>query len=212
MRFRTVEEATSFVRALAEAKGTGKRELLGAKMDSVPAWVSQDGKPIKHKLDGSEVEVVYLSYLQPTDKQKKQASPAKLAGVRLERISGRLIDVRSCKDGTTQVLFSNGLRDGGGLVAFRGPNIDKGILAYLSVNEGIGESIDEVIARIPQALIDQLKALKGKAPKRKKVAVEDPNQPVLIEVPAAEIRDSMKTGRTNPDEPDNTKPGRMKLK
>jgi hypothetical protein len=204
MRFRTVMEATSFVRALAEAKSAGKRELLGAKLDSVPAWESPDGKLVEHKLDGSEIEVVYLSYLPATDTQKRQATPAKLAGVKLERIAGRLVDVRKCKDGTVQVLFTNGLRDGEGKVAFRGPNVDKGILCYLAVGEGLGEPVDDIIARVPQDAIDRLRDGKmGKTTKAKKAKAEDPNQPVMITVPAIEAT------KAKPEEPGEN---RVKLK
>lgn len=187
MRYRTINEATEFVRALARVKTVGAREFLGVKMDSVPAWEAADGKAIEHKLDGAEVEAVYLSYLVADDKQKEQAKPAKLAGVKLERISGRLVDVRTCKDGTVQLLLTNGLRDGEGKVAFRGPNIDKGILCYLAIGEGLGESVDEIIARVPQDAIDRLKDGKAAqlAGKKGKAKAEDPNQPVLITVPAA---------------------------
>ena len=181
MRYRTVKEATEFVRALARVKGVGAREFLGVKLDSVPAWEAAVTGPIEHKLDGANIEVVYLSYLEATEKQKEQAMPAKLAGVKLERITGRLVDVRTCKDGTVQVLFTNGLRDGEGKVAFRGPNVDKGILCYLAIDEGIGESVEEILARVPQELVDKLKAGKGKP--SKKVVGDNPNQPVLITVP-----------------------------
>lgn len=177
MRLRTYKEAMEFVKLLLAAKEGGKRELPSlAKLDSVPAWAGTSA----HKLDGSEVEAVYLSYLPATDKQKKQAEPAKLAGVKLERISGRLIDVRKVKDGTVQVLFSNGLRNADGSIPFRGPNVDKGILCYLAVNEGLGEPVEDIIARVPKDLLDRLKAGKSSS---KKSPVEDPNQPTLVEVP-----------------------------
>lgn len=164
MKFKDYKEATAFAKALAEAKAAGKRELLGVKFDSTPAWGTDK---TEHKLDGSEVEAVYLSYMEATDRQKFQATPAKLAGVKLERISGRLIDVRTCKDGTVQLLLSNGLRDGEGKIAFRGPNVDKGILCALSFGEGLGELVDEIIARVPDEMIAKLKATKAAlAPKK----------------------------------------------
>lgn len=178
MRYRTVLEATSFITELLKAKAEGKREFLGAKLDSQPAWSGTS----EHKLDGSEIEAVYLSYLPATDKQKKQAEPAKLAGVKLERISGRLIDVRKCADDTIQVLFSNGLRNADGSIPFRGPNVNKGILCYLSVNEGLGEPVDDILARVPADLLEQLRANKlalAAKPKRKKKA-ENPAQGVLV--------------------------------
>lgn len=155
MRLRTHKEAMEFVKLILKAKQEGQRELPSlAKLDSVPAWSGTS----EHKLDGSEVEAVYLSYLPATKKQKKQADTARLAGVRLERISGRLIDVRQCKDGTVQVLFSNGLRNADGAIPFRGPNVDKGILCYLAIGEGLGEPVDDIIARVPNDLLEKLKA------------------------------------------------------
>lgn len=186
MRFRTYEEATQFIKALLQAKEDGKRKYLTAKLDTIPAWTGTPKDPAKPWVpDGSEIEAVYLSYLKATEKAKKQASPAKLAGVRLERIAGRLVDIRQCKDGTVQVLFVSALRNGEGKPAFRGPNVDKGILAYLAVGEGLGEPVADIIARIPDVLIAKLKALKGKALRKvtKKAEVIDPNQGVLIEVP-----------------------------
>lgn len=165
MRLRTYQEATAFVKALLEAKEQGKRELATVKLDSVPAWTGK--KTDKEWVpDGSEVEAVYLAYREATDTQKEQAKSAKLAGTRLERISGRLVDVRRCKDGTCQVLMTNGLRDGEGNVPFRGPNVDKGILVCLSINEGLGETVDEAISRVPAAMLDELKANKGKRMKK----------------------------------------------
>jgi len=170
MRFRTQKEADEFIRGLLQAREAGKREFMTAKLDSIPAWSGTPKDPAKEWVpDGSEVEAVYLSYAPATDKQKEQAKPARLAGVKLERISGRLVDVRKCQDGTTQVLFTSGLRDGQGEVPFRGPNIDKGILCYLSVGEGLGEPVEDIIARVPQALLDKLKA--GKEAKAKKTKV-----------------------------------------
>lgn len=182
MRFKDYKEATTFVKALLAAKESGKRELLTARLDSVPAWSGVPKDPDKQWVpDGSEIEAVYLSYKDADDRQKEQAKPAKLAGVKLERISGRLVDVRRCKDGTCQVLFTNGLRDGQGEVPFRGPNIDKGILVCLSIGEGLGESVDEAIARVPQEMIDKLKAGKvGKRAKAKsKKALQDNMNSIL---------------------------------
>jgi hypothetical protein len=183
MRYRTVKEATEFVRALARVKSVGAREFLGVKLDSVPAWEAAGTGPIEHKLDGAEIEAVYLSYREATDQQKEQAKPAKLAGIKLERIVGRLVDVRRCKDKTVQVLFTNGLRDGEGNIAFRGPNIDKGILCYLSVGEGLGESVDEIIARVPQVLIDRLRASKSKSSKTR--VIDEAKEPLLPEMAKA---------------------------
>jgi len=171
MRLRTWTEATAFVKALLEAKEAGKRELATVKLDSIPAWSGKPKEAGKEWTpDGSEIEAIYLAYREATEEQKEQAKSAKLAGTRLERITGRLVDVRRCKDGTCQVLFTNGLRDGQGNVPFRGPNVDKGILVCLSINEGLGETVDEAIARVPADVVAKLKELKGK--KRKPLAVE----------------------------------------
>jgi len=155
MRFRTVEEAMAYVKGLMKAKDEGKREYLTGRLDEVPQW-SKEGKTPEPKLNGSEVDLVYLAYKLPTEKQKRQARPAKSAGVRLERITGRLVDVRTCKDGTVQVLFTNGLRDAEGNIPYRGPNVDKGILCALSINEGLGEKAEDIIARVPLELLAAL--------------------------------------------------------
>ena len=224
MRYRTFEEATAFVKMLCGEKLKGNRSLMTSKLDSVPAWGV--GKT-EHKLDGSEIEAVYLSYMEATDNQKEQAKPAKLAGVKLERISGRLVDVRKCADGTVQVLFTNGLRNADGSIPFRGPNVDKGILAYLSVGEGLGEPVEDIIARVPQALIDKLKATKAKlAPKKKAKAKKEDEvlKTVLAPVVEAAKESGVTLGELAPvprgpviiDVPSQDKPepgeGRMKLK
>lgn len=173
MKFKDYKEATEFVKALARIKTVGSRQFIGLKLDSVPAWApNQAGAKVEHKLDGTECEAVYLSYMEATDKQKEQALPAKLAGCKLERISGRLVDVRTCKDGTTQLLLTNGLRDGEGKVAFRGPNIDKGILCAISFDEGLGENVDDIIARVPDEMIAKLKAEKARLAGKKKPKAE----------------------------------------
>jgi len=120
--------------------------------------------------------------MEATDRQKFQATPAKMAGIKLERISGRLIDVRTCKDGTVQLLMTNGLRDGEGKIAFRGPNVDKGILCALSFGEGLGELVDEIIARVPDAMIAKLRETKAAlAPKKK--GVDFKAVPLRVEAP-----------------------------
>lgn len=201
MRLRTYKEAMEFVKLLLAAKEGGKRELPSlAKLDSVPAWSGTS----EHKLDGSEVEAVYLSYLPATEKQKKEADTARLAGVKLERISGRLIDVRQVKDGTVQVLFSNGLRNADGSIPFRGPNVDKGILCYLAVNEGLGEPVEDIIARVPNDLLEKLKAGKAKGKKGKGVA-DNPNQIPLVTVPVGPAEET-------PAAPEVDKVQRLKLK
>lgn len=166
MKLKNHTEATAFVKALLKMRKEGGgnvqgggRELPGlAKLDSIPAWNKEKTPP---KLDGSEIEAVYLSYLEATEEQKEQTLPARMAGCKLERISGRLVDVRECADGTCQVLFTNGLRDAGGAIPYRGPNVDKGILCALSIGEGLGENVDEILARVPQEMVEKLKA--GKA-------------------------------------------------
>lgn len=201
MRLRTYKEAMEFVKLLLKAKEEGKRELPSlAKLDSVPAWAGTSA----HKLDGSEVEAVYLSYLPATDKQKKQADTARLAGVKLERISGRLIDVRKTKDGTVQVLFSNGLRNADGSIPFRGPNVDKGILAYLAIGEGLGEPVEDIVARVPNDLLEKLKAGKARGKKSKGVA-DNPNQLPLVTVPVGPAEPAT-------SELPEAKPARLKLK
>ena len=215
MKFKDYKEATEFAKALARVKTIGAREFLGVKMDSVPAWAPVDGKQIEHKLDGSEVEAVYLSYMEATDRQKFQATPAKMAGVKLERISGRLIDVRTCKDGTVQLLMSNGLRDGEGKIAFRGPNVDKGILCALSIGEGLGELVDEIIARVPEEMITKLKATKAAlAPKKK--GVDFKAVPLRVEAPAEKPEPELaqvkaRRGPTIIDVP-SVEPGETRLK
>jgi len=159
MRFRTYEEATAFVKFLLDQKTEGVRAPMKAtvKLDTLPAWNGADAI-----CDGSEIDAVYISYRPATDKQKQQAMPAKMAGVKLERITGRLVDVRKCKDGTVQVLFTNGLRDTDGKIPYRGPNIDKGILCALSINEGLGETVEEIIKRVPEDLLKKLREYKEK--------------------------------------------------
>ena len=208
MRLRTYNEATAFVKELLKAKEAGQREYLTAKLDTIPAW---SGKPKDDKEwvpDGSEIEAVYLSYAEATDKQKEQAKPAKLAGVKLERISGRLVDVRRCKDGTCQVLFTNGLRDGQGSVPFRGPNIDKGILVCLSINEGLGETVDEAIARVPQAMIDKLRANKTAKSKKARTTSQKKEEqlPVAVNVRRASTVIDVPSVDDKPGE------GRLRLK
>jgi hypothetical protein len=189
MRLRTYVEATAFIKTMLKAKQDGKRAIPGlASLDSVPAWsgVPKDPSAPAWVPDGSEVDAVYLSYLPATDKQKEEAKPAKLAGVKLERITGRLVDVRTCLDGTVQVLFTSGLRDAEDKPAFRGPNVDKGILCALSIGEGLGESVDEIIARVPQEMIDKLKAGKEKTKKKSKAETKvDPGVTVKEELIAA---------------------------
>jgi hypothetical protein len=170
MRFRTKAEADEFFKQLLAAKEAGKREYLTARLDSVPQWQGK-GTP-KPKLDGSDIELVYLSYLPATEKQKEQAEGAKLAGVKLERISGKLVDIRQCQDGTIQVLFTNGLRDGQGEIPWRSINTNKGILCYLAVNEGLGEPVEEIIARIPAEMLAALKAGKEAKLSRTKAKVK----------------------------------------
>jgi hypothetical protein len=176
MRFRTQKEATEFIKAMLKAKIDGRREYLTAKLDSIPAWsgIPKDPDAPAWIPDGSEIEAVYLSYLPATEEQKEQAKPAKLAGVKLERISGRLVDVRMCADGTCQVLFVTAMRDAKGEPAFRGPNVDKGILCYLAVGEGLGEPVDDIIARVPKDLLDKLKAGKEAKVKGKKAKAKEP--------------------------------------
>lgn len=161
MRFRTHAEATQFVKALLAAKEGGARELMGARMDSVPQWVpGPDGKTPLPALDGALVEAVYISYLPATARQKEEAKGAKLSGLKLERISGRLVDVRQVSDGTCQVLLTNGLRNAGDKIPFRGPNVDKGILAAIGLNEGLVETDEEILARVPADLLERLRANK----------------------------------------------------
>lgn len=158
MRFRTHSEAKAFVKALLAAKVAGQREFMTAKLDTVPQW--QAGKTPPPALDGSRIVAVYMAYRKPTAAQKAAAEVAKVAGVELQVIDGRLVDVREVSDGTCQVLFTNGLRNEGGDVPWRGPNVDKGILCYLAVDEGLGEPVEDIIARVPQDLKDQLRAMK----------------------------------------------------
>lgn len=210
MRYRTHVESMSFVRELNKAKKAGQREFMGARLDSVPAWVpNADGSPIVHKLDGSPIEAVYVSYLPADEKQVKQAENAKLAGMKMERISGRLVDVRECKDGTIQVLVTNGLRSGDGKVPFRSFNIDKGILAAVGFNEGLVETEEEILARIPADLLEKLKANKLAIEKaRTKKPVDNPNQNQLpLAVPAT--GPSTPTTSTKPEDPGE---GRVKLR
>ena len=160
MRFRTHAEATAFVKALLEAKGQGLRELMTADLDSVPQW-KEDGKTPPPALDGSRVTAVYMAYKKPTAKQIKEAEGVELAGIEKEVIEGRLVDVREVSDGTTQVLFTNGQRNANGKIPWRGPNVDKGILCYLAIDEGLGEPVADIIARVPQEMKDRLKAMKN---------------------------------------------------
>lgn len=212
MRFRTYEEATAFVKALLKARQDGKREHMTARLDSVPAWsgVKKDPAAPEWVPDGSEVEAVYLSYMEADEKQKEEAKPAKLAGVKLERMSGRLVDVRLCKDGTCQLLLVSGLRDAAGKPAFRGPNVDKGILCYLAIGEGLGESVDEIIARVPANLKELLAKQKEEGkPKAKAKAKAKPvsTEPVQVTVPVQRGATIIDVPSANP-----TEPGRMKLK
>lgn len=170
MRFRTYEEATAFVKGLMKAKLEGKREFLGVKLDSIPAWTKTPKDPNKPWVpDGAEIEAVYLAYQEPTDDAKKAAEQTKKAGVALERISGRLVDVRVCSDDTVQVLFVTALRKEEE-AAFRGPNVDKGILCYLAIGEGLGEPVEDIIARVPQTLKDKLREMKKMSPAARKKA------------------------------------------
>lgn len=162
MRFRTHEEAKAFVKALLAAKKAGQREFMTAKLDTVPQWTpGPDGKTPPPALNGSRITAVYLAYRKPTKHQEEAAASAKAAGMELQVIEGRLVDVREVdSDKTCQVLFTNGLRNEGGQVPFRGPNVDKGILCYLAVDEGIGEPVADIIARVPEELKAKLKAMK----------------------------------------------------
>lgn len=157
MQLLTYKEATQFVKGWLKEEG---REIYGGlvKFDSVPAW----GKAkVQHALDGSDIEAIYMSYQPADDKQKREAKPAKLSGLRTEVIKGKLIDVRRCKDGSVQVLFTNGTRlaetEG---PAFRGPNVDKGILCALSVGEGLSISVEEAINRVPYKVMEDLRTRK----------------------------------------------------
>ena len=180
MRFRTHAEATAFIKLLVTSKIAGVRGIPGmAELDSSPAWVTPQEGP---NLDGSDINAVYLSYMPASDRQKQEAMPAKLAGVKLEIIKGRLIDVRRCQDGTSQVLFTNGLRDADGKVAYRGPNVDKGILCALAVGEELGESVNEIVARVPQELIDKLQETKE--------AMADKSKAKALEVATATLKDT----------------------
>lgn len=218
MKFRTYVEATSFIKAFQIVKEGGKREMLGVKLDSTPAW--EGASPILHALDGAEIDAVYLSYLIPTDEQKQAALPAKLAGVKLERITGRLVDVRKVKDGTVQVLFTNGLRDAEGEPAYRGPNVDKGILCALSIGEGLGESVDEIIARVPQEMIDRLREGKDKQRAAKGLPAKTRPEQIRVKVGEGEevtVTITVSRGATVVDVPgvEDDKPasvGRVKLK
>jgi hypothetical protein len=160
MRFRTYEEATAFIKGLLKAKEDGKRDFVTAKLDSVPQWAAK-GKTPEPKLDGSRIVAVYMAYRPPTERQKKAAKGAKYAGVDLQQIEGRLVDVRRVSDGTVQVLFTNGLRNEGEAIPWRGPNVDKGILCFLAVDEGLGEPIEDITKRVPEELVAKLKAMKA---------------------------------------------------
>jgi hypothetical protein len=127
---------------------------------------------------------VYIAYLDPTAEQVEAARPAKMAGVALQVIVGRLVDVRECSDGTVQVLFTNGLRDEGGDIPWRGPNVDKGILCALSVNEGLNETPEESIARVPEELKLRLKELKARRRKKSRTA-KPSTEPTVVTVSAA---------------------------
>jgi hypothetical protein len=164
MRTNKHEEATKMFEAMLTEAESGNRELLGGtvRLDSVPAWKGTS----EHKLDGSMIHALYLAYRKATDDQKKQADSAKLSGLDLEELRGRVIDLRRCKDGTIQVLMTNGLRDGAGKPAFRSFNIHKGIVLAFAIDEGLGTTMNEAVSRAPEDEIAKLKAAKGIADRR----------------------------------------------
>jgi hypothetical protein len=167
VRINKHREATKFIEQLmAELERRSvepydvRRKLAAGlvTLDSVKAWSGTSD----HALDGTEAHAIYISYEKATDAQKEAAKPAKLAGVKLEEIHGRIIGLRRCKDGTIQVLFSNGLRDEQGNTPFRGPNIHKGILCALSFEEGLGVNVAEATEMVPEDELNKLRAVKDR--------------------------------------------------
>jgi len=157
MRINKFGEATEFIHGLMKEKDASGSRLLAAgmvKLDSVPAWSGTS----EHKMDGTEYEIIYLAYEEATQEQIDEAIPARIAGVPLEKFIGRIIDMRRVgkdKD-TIQVLFSTGLRT----KPFRSINVDKGCLCAISLKEGVGVTVEEATASVPDGVLAKLKAAK----------------------------------------------------
>ena len=123
-----------------DATNGESRFLLGGtvKLDSVKAWDGHDAA-----VDGSEVEVVYRAYREPTAKQIVEAASAKAAGVDLQKIVGRVVDIKRKEDGSVLFLVTNGLRGTDGRVPYRALNVNKGHVFSVAIGEPIGMSADE---------------------------------------------------------------------
>jgi hypothetical protein len=117
------------------------RFLLGGtvKLDSVKAWDGHDAA-----VDGSDVEVVYRAYREPTAKQIQEAASAKAAGVDLQKIVGRVVDIKRKEDGSVLFLVTNGLRGTDGRVPYRALNVNKGHVYGVAIGEPLGMSAEEV--------------------------------------------------------------------
>lgn len=165
-----------------------KRELDNGlvKLDSVKGW---DGTS-EHKCDGSTVEIYYEAYRKPTKRQLEEAEACAEAGVDLQTMVGRLIDLKYTKDDDALVLVTNGLRaptDGG--IPFRSMNVAKGRVLAIAIDDKLGVSIESVKAMEPGA---------AEAPK----PTEQKPAPEAVSPEAAGI----------PVAPVNPAPGDLKLK
>jgi hypothetical protein len=174
------------------------------KLDSVAAWNGTS----EHKMDGSKARAIYLSYEEPTQLQIDQAGNARLAGVSLEEINGRIIDVKEtlsckhganlakkacssgCSEGCTLILFGTGLRDGGGKIPFRSINIDRGLLLAMALDAPLDVTVEQALASAPQEEIEKLKlAKKNRNKSRNDVTLPTPVPDKTPETPVKEAKE-----------------------
>jgi hypothetical protein len=137
-------------------KCTGKRELFFgnglALTDSVPKYTNDKKtvvrrKPTDPKLpvrlpDGSDIELYYVSFNEPTDEQKAAAANAIANGVDPRFIKGKLCDVTFAKEGHAIMLVTNSNRvnpDGG--PSYRVVSLKTGVVVAMAVNRGLGISM-----------------------------------------------------------------------
>jgi hypothetical protein len=152
------------------------RFLLGGtvKLDSVKAWDGDEAA-----VDGSEVEVVYKAYREPTARQIKEASSAKAAGVDLQVLKGRVVDIKRKEDGSVLFLVTNGLRGTDGRIPYRALNVNKGHVYGVAIGEAIGMGAEEV-----RTLADGLDQ-KELAPNQPAQSPVQPATPAPAPAPAA---------------------------
>jgi hypothetical protein len=171
------------------------RFLLGGtvKLDSVKAWDGHDAA-----VDGSEVEVVYRAYREPTARQIEEAASAKAAGVDLQKIVGRVVDIKRKEDGSVLFLVTNGLRGTDGRVPYRALNVNKGHVFSVAIGEPIGMSADE--ARTLADGLDQ-KELAGGSQVQPTVSAPEPAQSPVLPPPPVQPPAPVIAAIPVPDQP-----------